>query len=122
MRILLDMNLSPAWVQFFRAAGIDSVHWTEVGAPAAQDKAIMAWARERDYVLMTADLDFAAILAATNEASPSVLQIRADLLTPGALGQAVIDALSKAEADLQAGAIVSLDRARMRIRILPLRN
>jgi predicted nuclease of predicted toxin-antitoxin system len=120
MRIPLDMNLSPAWVQFFDAAGIESVHWTEVGAPGAEDNEIMAWAREHACIVMTADLDFSAILAATNEAGPSVLQIRADLLTPDALGPTVLDALSKTEAELQAGAIVSLDRMRMRVRILPL--
>jgi predicted nuclease of predicted toxin-antitoxin system len=120
MRILLDMNLSPAWVQFFNAAGIESVHWTDVGAASAEDHEIMTWAREHAFVLMTADLDFSAILAATSQSGPSVIQVRADLLTPDALGAVVVDAFKKAETDLRAGAIISVDRARMRIRILPL--
>src|ERR1043166_7252806 len=120
MRILLDMNLSPVWLRFFHAAGIESVHWTEVGAPSAEDHEIMAGARKHAWIVMTADLDFSAILAATNETGPSVLQIRADLLTPDALGPTVLDALAKTEAELEAGAIVSVDRMRMRVRILPL--
>ena len=90
------------------------------GVASAEDHEIMTWAREHGFVLMTADLDFSAILATTSQSAPSVIQIRADLLTPDALGVTVIDAIAKAEADLHAGAIVSLDRARMRIRILPL--
>jgi len=77
MRVLLDMNLSPAWVVYFQAEGIVSLHWTEIGAPDAEDQEIMAWAQEHAYILMTADLDFSAILAGTGRTGPSVLQIRA---------------------------------------------
>ena len=42
----------------------------------------MAWATEHGYVVVTADLDFGAILAATRRMSPSVVQVRSDILTP----------------------------------------
>jgi len=32
MRVLIDMNLSPAWVSFLRAAGFDADQWSDVGA------------------------------------------------------------------------------------------
>ncbi|HEX3484343.1 MAG TPA: DUF5615 family PIN-like protein [Micropepsaceae bacterium] len=121
MRVLVDMNLSPAWVPYLRAAGIDAVHWAELGHRDASDEELMRWAERNGCSVMTADLDFTAILAATGRNGPSVLQIRADLLTPAALGAAVLDVLSRVKADMEAGAVVSFDGQRMRVRVLPLR-
>ena len=36
MKILIDMNLTPLWVQFFEKEGIEAVHWPEIGDPAAK--------------------------------------------------------------------------------------
>jgi predicted nuclease of predicted toxin-antitoxin system len=77
MRLLLDMNLSPAWVDILEAEGWETVHWHEVGEPNAPDAEIMVWARDRGYYVVTNDLDFSAILAATRAEGPSVVQIRA---------------------------------------------
>ncbi|MGH8162510.1 MAG: DUF5615 family PIN-like protein [Gammaproteobacteria bacterium] len=122
MGLPLDMNLSPRWVRYLRSAGVDCLHWSEVGAADARDRELMQWAERNDCAVMTADLDFSAILAATGESGPSVVQIRADLLTPEALGPVVPGALSKPEAELAAGAIVTLDRQRMRLKMLSLRG
>lgn len=48
MKLLLDMNLSPRWVPFFTAAGIESVHWSSVGSPSASDADVMAHALNHD--------------------------------------------------------------------------
>jgi predicted nuclease of predicted toxin-antitoxin system len=37
MKILIDMNLSPLWVDALTEAGIESVHWSTIGDPAAID-------------------------------------------------------------------------------------
>jgi len=37
MKILIDMNLSPSWVEFFKSAGVDAVHWSTIGNPKAED-------------------------------------------------------------------------------------
>jgi len=37
MKILIDMNLSPEWVQEFKLHNIEAVHWSAIGkfdAPA----------------------------------------------------------------------------------------
>lgn len=31
MKILIDMNLSPNWVGFLKGAGVEALHWSEVG-------------------------------------------------------------------------------------------
>ena len=120
MNILVDMNLSPNWADFLTGAGFTAVHWSAKGAPTASDHELMQWAAQRDYIVLTADLDFAAILAATESNRPSVILVRNDILTPHALGNAVLAAIQQAKDELIAGAIVSVDAERARLRVLPL--
>ena len=65
MKILIDMNLSPQWREILGRNGWESVHWASVGKPAAADETILEYARDNGYVVLTHDLDFSAILAAT---------------------------------------------------------
>lgn len=122
MRVLVDMNLSPTWKPFLRNSGFETDHWSEIGAATATDRHIMQWAADRKAVVLTADLDFSAILAASGENGPSVMQIRADLLTPAAIGGAVVAALRDLGTDIETGAIITLDTYRARVRILPLQR
>ena len=80
-RRLVDMNLSPDWVAVLTAAGHDALHWSAVGNIRAVDVEIMAWARQERRVVFTHDLDFGTILALTQEAGPSVLQVRTQDVT-----------------------------------------
>jgi predicted nuclease of predicted toxin-antitoxin system len=68
----------------------------------------------------THDLDFGAILAVTRAAAPSVIQVRAQDVTPEHLTDLVVRALRQHEAILQQGALITIDEARLRSRILPL--
>ena len=72
MEIVIDMNLSPNWVNFLTQADIQSVHWSTVGEPNALDTAIMEWARKNEHIVFTHDLDFGTLLALTQAKSPSV--------------------------------------------------
>jgi predicted nuclease of predicted toxin-antitoxin system len=65
VKLLVDMNLSPHWVDRLNVAGLPAVHWSGVGRMDAADVEIMAYAAKYDYVVLTHDLDFSAILAAT---------------------------------------------------------
>ena len=58
MKFLIDVNLSPKWVNLLEAAGFEAVRWTEVGAANASDSEIMRYAASADYVVMTHDQDF----------------------------------------------------------------
>ena len=42
MKILVDMNLSPSWVGFFSANGVDAVHWMDLGPGNADDATVLA--------------------------------------------------------------------------------
>lgn len=121
MKLLVDMNLSPVWVSFLAEAGFEAVHWSDIGTAEAADAELMLWAVEHECVVLTADLDFGAILAATRGVRPSVIQLRSDILTPYAVGGTVVVALRQAQQELLDGALVSVDPARARLRILPLK-
>jgi predicted nuclease of predicted toxin-antitoxin system len=115
MRLLLDMNLSPASVDFLEAEGWETVHWHAVGEPNAPDSEIMVWARAHGYCAVTNDLDFSAILAATRAEGPSVVQIRAQDLAPAALAPTGT-VLRQYAASLASGAILTLDARGSRVR------
>jgi predicted nuclease of predicted toxin-antitoxin system len=120
MKFLIDMNLSPRWVEVFMAAGWDATHWFAIDDPRATDRSIMKWARSNGYIVFTHDLDFGAILAATQASGPSVIQIRAEKVLPEDAGDAVIGAIRRFQDALEQGALISVDPERARARILPL--
>lgn len=120
MKLLVDMNLSPRWVGVLTDAGIEAVHWSSIGNHTAPDNEIMRYALQNDFIVLTHDLDFSAILAATQGSKPSVVQIRADDVSPDAIGTQVIAALRQTQADLDEGALLTVDPTRARLRILPL--
>jgi predicted nuclease of predicted toxin-antitoxin system len=122
MKLLIDMNLSPRWIETLAGAGIEAVHWSTVGAKDAPDEAIMAFAKENGYVVFTHDLGFGAMLAVTHDEKPSIVQIRTDDVSPDAIGQALINALMQMAAELENGALLTVDLKRARLRVLPLRQ
>jgi len=121
VKILIDMNLSPRWVDILADAGVDSAHWTTIGAITAPDPEIMAYARTHNYAVLTHDLDFGSILAATHGDKPSVVQIRATNLAPEVIGAGVVNALHQFSQELSEGALLTVEPGRTRARLLPLK-
>lgn len=119
-RLLVDMNLTPEWVQCLASNGIESVHWSNIGSPTVPDTVIMAWARENGFVVFTHDMDFGTVLALTPESGPSVIQVRARSPMPEDMGTLVATVIRRHAKDLENGALVVLDEGKARVRILPL--
>lgn len=122
MRIVIDMNLTPQWVAVLARHGWTAIHWSQVGAPNAPDHEIMEWALNNDHIVFTHDLDFGMILAATQAKGPSVIQVRTQDVTPGHLEPIIVAALRQYEDRLNAGALIVVDEAKLRVRLLPLRK
>jgi predicted nuclease of predicted toxin-antitoxin system len=120
MKLLIDMNLSPRWVNWLADADLDAAHWSTLGRVNAPDVEIMDFARVNGYIVLTHDLDFSAILAATRGDKPSVVQLRAEDVSPEAIGSQVVKALRQMAAQLAEGALLTIDPDRTRIRVLPL--
>ena len=119
MKILIDMNLPPRWAKVFAEESWEALHWSQVGAPTASDREIMAWARDNDYIVLTHDLDFSALLATTQGEGPSVIQVRTQNVLPEAIGTLVINAMKQFQHELKKGALITIDPPRARSRILP---
>ncbi len=120
MKLLVDMNLSPRWVSLLADAVIAAAHWCDAGAHNATDSEIMEYARANGCIVLTHDLDFGAILAATQGTKPSVVQIRSADVSPEAIGKPVIAALRQMASELEQGALITIDPQHARLRVLPL--
>ncbi|MFM9995859.1 MAG: DUF5615 family PIN-like protein [Phycisphaerales bacterium] len=122
MRFLVDMNLAPDWCPFLAGLGHDAVHWSTVGRGSEPDRELFDFARKEGRVVLSHDLDFSAILAATGATGPSVVQVRVHAPTVAAIGNHVARAVSRYERELALGAVMSLDFRSARVRLLPLRS
>lgn len=120
MKVLLDMNLSPSWISLLEAEGYETKHWSQIGSPSAPDTEIMQWARENGFVVFTHDLDYGALLFATQTIAPSVIQLRIEDIRPKRVGEIVLQALRKAKNQIEQGALVTIDIRKGRIHLLPL--
>ena len=122
MKLIIDMNLSPNWVQVLKEGGIEAIHWSELGAQDSPDATILAYALEHQCIVLTHDLDFSAILASTNIQKPSVVQIRSTNVSAAAIGKQVIAALIQMTDELAEGALVTVEPQKTRLRLLPFRH
>ena len=122
MKLIIDMNLSPNWVQVLKEGGIEAIHWSDLGAQDSPDATILAYALEHQCIVLTHDLDFSAILASTNIQKPSVVQIRSTNVSAAAIGKQVIAALIQMTDELADGALVTVEPQKTRLRLLPFRQ
>lgn len=120
MKILVDMNLSPGWADYLTGNGIEAAHWSSCGHPDSPDSAIIAYAQERNFVVLTNDLDFGSILALTHYEKPSVIQIRSGVLSPARIGGRIIGAIKTLAPEIEQGALVTIDLNKTRLHLLPL--
>ncbi len=80
----------------------------------------MSYAKDKGYVVLTHDLDFGVILAATRTLAPSVVQIRAQDVMSAEFQKLAIETLRRFQPELEVGALVVVDASRARVRILQL--
>jgi len=121
VKILVDMNLSPRLARALTVEGIEAVHWSVVGVFDAPDSDLMRYARQHGFSVLTHDMDFGAMLAANGGQKPSVIQIRADDLGAEGLAKQIAATLRFVESELEAGALVTVEPGKTRLRLLPLK-
>lgn len=121
MRLLLDNNLSARLIPLLASEGWDVVHLAQLGLRDADDDVVLEAARRQSRVLMSADTDFGALLAASNAVAPSIVLLRR------VAGRRVEDLalllvanLPMVEADLDAGCVVAIGEDNLRVRRLPI--
>jgi predicted nuclease of predicted toxin-antitoxin system len=120
MRFLIDMNLSPGWVDYLTRAGHHAEHWSTIGPGEAPDDELLAYAARHELVILTQDLDFGTLLA-RDGLTTSVIQFRTQAVLPDDLGPALLAAIDAAQPHLDTGALVTIDPTRHRLTLLPIR-
>lgn len=122
MRFLVDKNISYRLCAFLANAGQEAAHVDRFSLGAAEDAAILDFARSGDWVVVSSDTDFGTLLAAQRVTTPSVILTReVSTLRTDDLARLLIVNLSAFDEALKTGAVVAISPYGIRIRRLPLR-
>ena len=120
MKLLADMNVSMTTVRSLREWGHDAIHLRDKGWERLSDAAVIEQARSEGRIIITFDLDFGDLMAAGNEALPSVIIFRLSDTSPAHVSERLGNILNLKETELRDGAIVIVEDRRYRTRALPL--
>jgi predicted nuclease of predicted toxin-antitoxin system len=114
------MGLAMRTVVWLRQQGHDAVHLREQELQRMLDPDILAKAHTEGRTLLTMDLGFGDLLARSGAQLPSVINFRQNNRRPDVINALLADVVTHYEQDLQAGAIVSITDATIRVRSLPI--
>ena len=76
MKFLADMGISQSTVDWLKQKGFDALHVRELGMQRSSDSLILEKAKAENRIVLTCDLDFGTLLAASKENLPSVILFR----------------------------------------------
>jgi predicted nuclease of predicted toxin-antitoxin system len=120
VRFLADMGISRTTVQWLRSGGHDAAHVAELGMKSAPDADVLALASREQRVVLTFDLDFGHILAASHDRAPSVIIFRVSNARPERVNAHLESVLRDTAVALDEGAIIIVEDERRRVRRLPI--
>ena|SRR6266571_1132516 len=113
------MGVSLEVVRWLRNEGHDAVHLREESLGRLTDLNIFAKALVEDRVILTFDLDFGEIAALSRGTLAKVVVFRLRNARAANVIARLSTVLSHAQAELDRGAVVSVEESRHRVRRLP---
>ena len=120
MRFLGDMGVAQSTLAWLLDKGHDAIHLREQGLCRFSDSDITEKARKEGRIIITFDLDFGDIMAASGGTAPSVIILRLDDQRPQQVNSRLMQVLEESSDALRKGAIISVDERRHRVRMLPI--
>jgi predicted nuclease of predicted toxin-antitoxin system len=120
MKFLADMGISPLTVKRLKEERYDAIHLSEQGLMRMSDREIMAKAKEESRIVLTFDIDFTDLLAASKDNLPNVIIFRLKTTLPSFVSSRLLTVLYECAENLNNGAIIIVEDYRYRIRNLPL--
>ena len=114
------MGVSLKTTEELRKFNHDVVHLRDIGWQKKPDHEIIQKAKEDLRILLTFDLDFGQLLAASGDKLPSTMIFRLSDQTPNAVTGKILSVIKDQEASLKDGCIIIVEDKRYRVRKLPL--
>ena len=120
MKFLLDMNVPRELGRRLAKEGHSWRHVADVGFARASDETIVEEARPKGEVIVTHDLDYGRLLAFSGARDPSVIIFRVRNTSARNLHDRIVRGWLEIETPLNEGAVVTIEDAALRIRMLPI--
>lgn len=120
MKFLADMGISPKTVSFLCDLGHDAIHLHDQGLDRLSDSGILRKAREESRILLTHDLGFGELVAASGAKLPSVITFRLRNMHPERVNRYMWTIVTQHSESLEQGVIITVTEGRIRARLLPL--
>ena len=120
MKFLVDMGISPRSAAFLRRQGHDAIHLHDAGLDRLSDAGILSKALSEGRILLTHDLDFGELMAASGAQLPSVITFRLRNMSADHVNRYLEFILANYQERLTAGAVISVTERQVRIRSLPI--
>jgi predicted nuclease of predicted toxin-antitoxin system len=122
MKFLADMGISPRTVDFLTKLGYDATHLYSEGFERLPDPDILAKALREERIVLTHDLDFGELVAASRSKLPSVITFRLRNMHPDRVNGYMTEIIEKHEDVLEQGAVISITEGKLRVRMLPIKD
>lgn len=120
MKLFLDQGVPRRAAALLREAGREAVHAGEVGLSSADDRVILDWCLANGATVVTLDADFHTLIALSGGTAPSAIRLRIQGLKGPAAARLLLDVVDAHQGELGAGALITLQPSRLRLRRLPI--
>ena len=120
MRFLADMGVSMQVVEWLCSSGHDAIHLRNEGLQKLPNGEIFRKAIREERIVLTFDLDFGEIVAASGDASVSVILFRLRNTRADFVIQRLKIVLERSSEELAQGAVVLVEDGRHRLRRMPI--